>query len=46
MANVSEVDWFITVQLQHSKTQAIVTKLTVGAAHRNFRADYKIKIGQ
>lgn len=47
MVNLSEEDWFLTVQMQDPKAQALVNKLTEGTADKGVkRRVYKMTNGR
>ena len=46
MVNMAEEDWFLTVQLQDDKAQALVTALTAGTADKGVKVVYKVANGR
>ena len=45
LVNMSQEDWFLTVQMQN-KVQAIVTALTQGTADKGLKADFRVCDGR
>lgn len=46
MVSIIEADWFMTVQLQDEKAQAIVEALACGEADKESKKNFKMKDGR